>query len=253
VRIDSFQSFTADHPPEHFGPILARNRFDGSIAIEQHPSDPRHLLSLVRDHRFVKAAIPCVDLDDPKLPILLDELGQSPKFRGVFHRLGDAIPAGLAELARRNLSLDLLARAAQLPLAAGIAARLPDLHLAIVHLGWPAIASGQTDHWARDIAALARFPRVCCKASGLVELAPAPWKGADLRPYVQHVLAAFSPGRVMFGSGWPAGLPDHAWKEALALFTQAIGAQPIGVREELLGGVAQRFYGTPESPASPTL
>jgi len=37
-------------------------------------------------------------------------------------------------------------------------------------------------------------------------------------------------------------LPDHIWKESLARFTQAIGAQPIEVREELLGGAAQHFY-----------
>jgi predicted TIM-barrel fold metal-dependent hydrolase len=47
----------------------------------------------------------------------------------------------------------------------------------------------------------------------------------------------------MFGSDWPAGLPDTAWKASLAAFTQAIGAQTIDVREELLGGTAERFYG----------
>ena len=245
LRIDSFQFFTPDHPPEHLGPILARNRFDGSIAIALHPADSRHLLALTRDHAFVKAAIPAVDLDDPKLPLLLDELASFPKFRGVFHRLGDAVPPGLSELARRNLSLDLQLGPEQLPVAAGIAARHPELRLAILHLGSPAIASGPSGEWARDIAALARFPQVFCKASNLIQLAPAPWKGADLRPFVQHVLAAFSPARVMFGSGWPAGLPGHIWKETLALFTQSVGAQPMDVREELLGGAAQRFYAIP--------
>ena len=47
----------------------------------------------------------------------------------------------------------------------------------------------------------------------------------------------------MFGSDWPNSLPEHAWKANLAAFTQAIGAQSIEVREELLGGTAARFYG----------
>jgi L-fuconolactonase len=233
VRIDSFQSFTADHPPEHLGPILARNRFDGSIAVEENPADPRELLALIRHYDFVKAAIPAVDLTDPDLALLLAELAHSPKFRGVFHKLGDSIPTALAELARRDLSLDLLLSPGQLPVAAEIAIRLPGLPMAIVHLGSPGLASSESDDWARDIAALARFPQIFCKASGLAHLT---------RLYVQHVLAAFSPFRVMFGSGWPAGLPDHIWKESLAAFTQSVGAQPIEVREELLGGVAQRFY-----------
>jgi predicted TIM-barrel fold metal-dependent hydrolase len=214
VRIDSFQSFTPDHPPEHLGPILARNRFEGSIAIGQDPGDPRQFLSLIRDHDFVKAAIPCVDLDDPHLGLLLDELGRVPKFRGVFHRLSDTIPAGLDELARRSLSIDLLPQPVHLPVATEIAERYPALRFAMIG-SLPGVAD------------LARFPQAFCKAPG-----------AD----VKYVLAAFSPSRVMFGSGWPSGLPDHIWKESLARFTQAIGAQPIEVREELLGGAAQHFY-----------
>jgi L-fuconolactonase len=242
LRIDAFQSFTPEHPPEHLGTILARNRFDGSIAIEQDADDPRELLLLTREHEFVRAAIPCVDLDDPKLPLLLDELAQFPKFRGVFCRLGETIPVGVSELARRKLTLDLVVRAGRLPIAGEIAAGVAGLRLAIVHLGSPDIASGSSGDWACDMASLARFPQVFCKASDLIHLAPAPWKGADLRPYVQHVLAAFSPSRVMFGSGWPTGLPEHIWKETLAAFTQAIGAQTMAVREELLGDVARRFY-----------
>ena len=46
----------------------------------------------------------------------------------------------------------------------------------------------------------------------------------------------------MFGSDWPAGLPAVAWKAALALFTQSIGAQWVDVREQLLGGAAAGVY-----------
>jgi predicted TIM-barrel fold metal-dependent hydrolase len=46
----------------------------------------------------------------------------------------------------------------------------------------------------------------------------------------------------MFGSEWPVRLPDVTWKESLAAFTQAIGANPIEVREQLLGGTAAAFY-----------
>jgi L-fuconolactonase len=46
----------------------------------------------------------------------------------------------------------------------------------------------------------------------------------------------------MYGSDWPSYLPEGTWKEALAAFTQAIGAQTIETREQLLGGTAARFY-----------
>ena len=62
------------------------------------------------------------------------------------------------------------------------------------------------------------------------------------RPYVQRALSLFGPARLMFGSDWPNGLPQYTWKSALAVFTQAIGAQPIDVREQLLGGTAANVY-----------
>jgi len=83
---------------------------------------------------------------------------------------------------------------------------------------------------------VAEMPNVYCKLNGLTRVEPSP------RLYVQHALAVFGPRRLMFGSGWPACLPEFTWKASLAAFTQAIGAQPIEVREELLGGTATRFY-----------
>jgi L-fuconolactonase len=46
----------------------------------------------------------------------------------------------------------------------------------------------------------------------------------------------------MFGSDWPVCLTAGSWKEVLAMFTQAVGPQPMEVREKLLGGTAVEFY-----------
>jgi L-fuconolactonase len=46
----------------------------------------------------------------------------------------------------------------------------------------------------------------------------------------------------MFGSDWPAYLPEGTFKESLAAFTQSIGALSEEVREHLLGGTAARVY-----------
>jgi L-fuconolactonase len=91
--------------------------------------------------------------------------------------------------------------------------------------------------------AAARLPNVFCKVSGLLTDQRTPWSAGPLHPFVRHVLAVFGAARVMFGSEWPACLPAATWKETLAAFTQSIGAQSIGVREQLLGGTAAEFYG----------
>ena len=65
---------------------------------------------------------------------------------------------------------------------------------------------------------------------------------ADLAPFVRHVLAVFPPDRLMFGSDWPVCLQAGSWKQALAAFTQAIGAQPQAIRDKILGETAIEFY-----------
>lgn len=57
----------------------------------------------------------------------------------------------------------------------------------------------------------------------------------------RRFLKQLGPDRLMFASNWP--LAGCTWKETLAAFTQALGAMPIEVREQLLGGTAAKFYG----------
>jgi L-fuconolactonase len=229
LRIDSHQHFTDEHPPEHLQPILKRNRFDGSIVVGENPGE--------LPFEFVCGVVRRIDWRR------LDEYQKDPLFRGVLHSLDDGIPEGFAELARRGIPVDLRMRRDQLPLLARIADRAPELRMVIDDLAQPQYGNPMTDEWARGMEEAARLPRVFCKASSLAVRAPAPWKASDIRPFVQHALRVFGPQRMMFGSGWPDGLPETGWKESLAAFTQSIGAQTMEVREELLGGTAARFYG----------
>jgi L-fuconolactonase len=247
LRIDSHVCFSQHHPPDHLKTVLARNRFDGAIlVVEGHlvPWDmlPPHILGIV------------VRVRDR---IALDEYRKHPKFRGVCCSLeglrsadaqgrsvDDGMPAGLEELARHGIPLDVEMRPADFPALLRLAERLPGLRLAIDHLGRPEFRAGLTDEWARGMEAAARLPQVFCKISGLLtEVERFPWSAAPLRPWVQHALAVFGPERLMFGSEWPVRLPDVTWKESLAAFTQAIGAQSVEVREQLLGETARGFYG----------
>jgi L-fuconolactonase len=225
LRIDSHHSFSGRYPLEHLETILKRNRFEGSVLVTQVS------VPALPFPDFVRALVVILDLRDPRLPYLLDEHQRHPRFRGVCSQMTDEVPDGLAELERRNLSLDLMAPPAFIP---PIVERFASLRIVIDHVGQPQSDSG--DEWARDLAQAAQFPQVFCKLSAIARLVPSP------RPYVQHALAVFGPRRLMFGSDWPVCLPDTTWKASLAAFTQAIGAQTIEVREELLGGTAERFY-----------
>jgi L-fuconolactonase len=147
-------------------------------------------------------------------------------------------------LARRGIPYDLLLRPQHLKIVPGVAEKVPGLRMVVDHIAKPPIAAGRMDGWAEDIATVAKIPDVYCKLSGMItEANPRGWKAEHLRPFVTHVMNVFGPERLMFGSDWPVCTLAGTWKEVLAGFTQAIGPQPIEVREKLLGGTAQEFYG----------
>ena len=207
MRLDAHQYFTSEHTPGHLEPILKRNKFAGSIAIAHDEEETRRLLQLTGGFPFIRGVVGCGEIEHPKL------VGQ------LRHEMDDASRA--LRLANEE----------------------PGRRIAILRLGSPPVGGVGADRWAAEMERAAGCPEIFCKANGLLSLVPKPWKADPLRPYLGHVLRVFGPRRVMFGSDWPSALPDSIWKEALAIFTQAIGAQPMEAREELLGGTAQRFYG----------
>lgn len=235
MRLDSHQHFTTEYTPELLFPILKRNRFEGSLVVCSH-GDVAHHFQLAATHDFIRGVIACADLDDLNLGHRLDEYQRHPKFRGLTGRIPAGTSSrGLAELQARNLTLDLQ----DLALASEIAERYPSLRIVIDHLGRPPL---DPDGWPRAVEEAAQHPLVFGKLSGLITHCATHWKAGDFRPYVQHALRAFGPHRLMFGSDWPSYLPEGTFKESLAAFTQSIGALPIEMREQLLGGTAERAY-----------
>jgi len=242
--------------PEDLQPILEENRFDGCVVVQANTvmAEAWWLLELAEANAFILGVVAWVDLIDPGLSGVLDELQTHPKFKGVRHLVHDEpdprwllrpdVLEGLRELTRRGIPYDLLLRPVHLPLVPELAEKVPGLLMVIDHIAKPPIASGRMDGWAEDMRTAASVPGLCCKLSGMItEADHANWKADDLRPYVQHVMSVFEPERLMFGSDWPVCKLAGSWKRTLAAFTQAIGAQPIEVREQILGETAKRFYG----------
>lgn len=242
--------------PDRLARILTRNRFEGSVLVQANTllAETRWLLDLAESNEFIRGVVGWVDLTDSKLGGVLDELQKRPKFKGVRHPVQDEpddnwlvrpdVLSGLAELARRGLPYDLLLRPEHLKLVPRIAEHAPDLRMVIDHIAKPKIADQVMEPWARDMEAAAQLPQVYCKLSGMItEDDPKGWKPSHIQPFVSHVFRIFGPDRLMFGSDWPVCLSTGTWKEALAAFTQTIGAQRIEIREKLLGETAARFYG----------
>lgn len=244
-----------DFLPGDLAAILARNRFDGSIAVQasHDVGETEWLLALAGEHAFIRGVVGWVDLTDARVGAVLDRLQRHARFKGVRHLVQDEpddewllredVVRGLRELEARELRYDLLLYSRHLRVLPRLAERVPNLRMVIDHIAKPPIAAGTLEGWAENLARAAENPNVYAKLSGMItEAGHRGWRAADLKPFIAHSFEVFGPDRLMFGSDWPVCLAAGTWKEVLAAFTQAIGPQPVAVREKLLGETAVRFY-----------
>lgn len=241
--------------PPDLEPTLTQHSFDGSVVVQaaQVPAEATWLLNLAATHKSILGVVAWADLQDPNLGRTLDQLQRNPKFVGVRHIIHDepdvlwmlrpAVIVGLKELESRRVPYDLLIRPAHLPYVPSLLEKVPDLAIVIDHIAKPHIKEGIFDGWAQDMERIAKHPKLYCKVSGMItEADPRSWKAEQLTPYVQHVLKLFGFDRLMFGSDWPVCTLAGTWKQVLAAFTQALGAQNVDERAKIMGSTAAKFY-----------
>jgi L-fuconolactonase len=89
---------------------------------------------------------------------------------------------------------------------------------------------------------VAARPNTVCKLSGLATEAKPDWTVGDLRPYVDHLLECFGPGRLLWGSDWPVverARGYDAWRDAAEELVRHL---PQADRDAIFGGNAERVY-----------
>ncbi|MFI6794000.1 amidohydrolase family protein [Streptosporangium canum] len=221
------------------------------------PEETPEFLALAEAHDLIAAVVGWTDLTAPSAADDLDALRVVPGgryLRGIRHQVqGEADPRwlcrddvrrGLAAVGRAGLVYELLTLPHQLPAAIETAAALPDLAFVLDHCSKPPVASGVLEPWATLVRELAARPNVTCKLSGLLTEADwGGWTAADLRPYVDVVLEAFGPERVMFGSDWPVCLLAAPYESVLETTRSLTAHLSEAERGEVFGGVAARVYG----------
>jgi len=250
------QRLARDYRPADLAPLLAAEEIDGSVAVQARQSldESRWLLELAAAHPLVQGVVGWVDLQGDRIDDELHELAADPKFVGVRHvvqdepdprfMLGEPFVRGLRQLHRHGLTYDLLLYPRQLPAAIELVGRLPEQPFVVDHLAKPRIAAGEITDWERDIRAIARHQNVCCKVSGMVTEAARPgWRRDDLVPYLDVVLDAFGPERLMAGSDWPVCLLAAEYADVVAISRGYFAGLSEGEQAMIHGGTAARFYG----------
>lgn len=166
------------------------------------------------------------------LHVMPDELSQTPTFR-----------RNLAKIGARGWAFDVCMLARQLPLALDLARACPDQTLVLDHCGVPDIAGGGFEPWAAQITALAALSHVNVKLSGIsAYCAPGTANLAVLKPWVDHVMAAFGPERTLWGGDWPVvnlGLGLPKW---LTLSRELLAGLSNDEQIQVGSATARRLY-----------
>ena len=220
--------------PEDLEPLLRRHGVTGTVVVQARHSldETRTLLELAAATPFVLGVVGWIDLTGNVERQLGEFDGELVGVRHQVHDepasewlLRDDVQRGLAAVGAAGLAYDLLVRTRELPAAVETVRRHPSMRFVLDHAGKAPRAS--RDAWAAGVSALAEFPNVCCKLSGL-------FTEADPEETVAQALGWFGTDRCMFGSDWPVCLLASEYGDAIGL---------VGDDADVLARTAIRTYG----------
>ena len=255
--IDSHQHFWKYHPqnhawinedmkiiqkdflPEELSSIFDKEHIDGcvSVQVDQTEAETQFQIELAKDNPFIKGVVGWINLMNPSIEATLEKYQDKPIVKGFRHILqGEAkgfmlqpkFIDGLKALANNNYTYDLLIYHHQIPDALKLLKELDSFKIVVDHIAKPDIKNSHITEWEKNIKALANYPNVYCKISGMTTEADwKNWTAQDLTPYLDIVVEAFGTNRLMFGSDWPVCLVAssyHQWlrtvKDYFSTFTK---------------------------------
>ncbi len=243
-----------DYGPEDLAPMIAQHGIERTILVQaaQTLAETQFMLEIADRTPFVAGVVGWAEFTDANAPETITRLAENPLLVGLRPMVQDIpdddwlVRADLAPafraLVEHGLVFDALVFPRHLSRLLVVADRHPDLTIVVDHGAKPAIRERRLDRWRADMAAVAARPNTWCKLSGLVTEASAEWTAEDLQPYVEHLLRAFGPERLVWGSDWPvvnlAGGYDR-WREATMALLASL---PEADRAAVLGGNAEELY-----------
>lgn len=247
-------SLYRDFLPTHLEPILRENKIDGTILVQAAPTvaETEFMLSLIGENPFIFGVVGWVDFESHEAPALIKELANNEKLVGLRPMiqdqsdenwmLGDKLDAAFNALQNSDLTFDALTMPQHLPALRTLLSRYPNLRVVIDHGSKPVIREGIFEGWAEDMAALAKDTNAFCKLSGLVTEAREDWSADTLRPYVQHLLDAFGPERLIWGSDWPVCTLASSYERWLATTEELLNNLTPTEIDKIMGTNAARAY-----------
>lgn len=207
--------------------------------------------AVAREHGYPHALVVFCDIEQDDGETQLDRhLAASDLVRGVRIRAHPddpdtaAFKRGYAALGARGLSYELNASPGKLLNGRAVAAANPGVAVILGHAGFP--IQRDDDYfqlWKSEISQLAEVEHVAAKVSGF-GMADNHWTIDSIRPWVLHMIEAFGPNRIMFGTNWPVDILYATYLEQVDAYRSIIAEAGFSrdEQEDMLYRNAERFY-----------
>ena len=270
--IDSHQHFWKYHPqnhawinedmkiiqkdflPEELASIFGKERIDGciSVQVDQTEDETQFQIELAKNNPFIKGVVGWINLMNPSIEAALEKYQDYPIVKGFRHILQGEVKGfmlqpefidGLKALAKNNYTYDLLIYHHQIPEALELLKNLGELKIVVDHIAKPDIKNSHITEWSKNIKALAKYPNVHCKISGMTTEADwKNWTAEDLTPYLDIVVEAFGTNRLMFGSDWPVCLVASTYSHWLTTVKDYFSTFTNQEQAKIFASNCESFY-----------
>ena len=252
--VDDMARLRRDFLPADLQKEIQEFGIDGVVSVQarQNLEETDWLLNLAKKNDFIKGVVGWLPLASCTLD-LLEKYAAIPELKSVRHViqdeaddnfiLGKDFNNGVSLLKNYDLTYDILIFKQHLPQTIQFVDRHPEQRFVLDHIGKPLIKAYKIEPWASNIRELAKRKNVYCKLSGLVTEADFKnWTPEQLKPYMETVLEAFGPRRLMFGSDWPVCLAATSYKNWYEFVTKFIGKLSSDEQARIMGLNAIKAY-----------
>jgi L-fuconolactonase len=243
-----------DFLPENLTAEMLSAGVDGAVAVQarQTLDETRWLLDMAERSDAIRGVVGWAPIATAEFAKAMDECRGRPKLKGLRHivqaepddfLLREDFNRGISAMRGSGLAYDVLVYERQLTSASHFVDRHPEQMFVLDHIAKPRIREAVLEPWASRIRELAKRENLVCKVSGLVTEADwKTWTLQTLRPYLDVVVEAFGPRRLIAGSDWPVCLVACGYRQWFDLLREYFAGFSESERQAIFGLTAKQVY-----------
>jgi len=253
---DGMEGLRRDFLIEDLRAVTAEVGVTGTIVVETERTveETGWLSQVAASDDLIRGVVGWAPLTSPAVVAELERIASLPKMKAIRHPIHDELEnhfllrddfnRGVAALKQFDLRYDILIFERHLPQTIQFVDRHPAQVFILDHVAKPLIRDRVFSPWRENMRELARRSNVYCKVSGMVTEADwDTWSDEVVSPYIEAVVEAFTPNRLMFGSDWPVMTLASSYGRWMATIQSAIAQLSVTEKERILGGTAVEAYG----------